>query len=56
MHKWVDQFAIEPKSLFTQNHGQNLEITIIIHYFTLISSIFFHVINGTFRVSISLII
>jgi hypothetical protein len=27
VHKWVDQFAIEPKSLFTQNHGQNLEIT-----------------------------
>jgi hypothetical protein len=31
MHKWVDQFAIEPKFLFTQNNGQILEITISLH-------------------------
>jgi hypothetical protein len=31
MHKWVDQFAIEPKSPFTQNHGQHLEITTGLH-------------------------
>jgi len=27
MHGWVDQFEIEPKSIFTQKIGQNLEIT-----------------------------
>jgi hypothetical protein len=26
MHGWVDQFAIESKSLFIQNNLQNLEI------------------------------
>jgi len=27
MHGWVDRFEIEPKSLFIQKNGQNLEIT-----------------------------
>jgi len=31
MHGWVDQFAIEPKSLFTEKNGQNLEITTSLH-------------------------
>jgi hypothetical protein len=31
VHKWVDQFATKPKSLFIQNNGQNLEITISLH-------------------------
>jgi len=31
MHKWVDQFAIEPKFLFTQNLGQFLKITTSLH-------------------------
>lgn len=31
MHGWVDRFAIEAKSLFIQNSGQILEITISLH-------------------------
>jgi hypothetical protein len=31
MHGWVDQFAIEPMSLFIQNNGQILEIITILH-------------------------
>jgi hypothetical protein len=27
MHGWVDQFEIEPKSLFIKKKGQILEIT-----------------------------
>jgi len=37
MHEWVDQFATQPKFLFTQNFGQILEITTTFYYFTLIS-------------------
>ncbi len=33
MHEWVDQFATQPKSLFTQNFGQNLEITSSLYWF-----------------------
>jgi hypothetical protein len=31
VHEWVDQFASQPKSLFTQNFGQILEITTSLH-------------------------
>jgi hypothetical protein len=31
MHKWVDQFATEPKSLFIQNIGQILKFTTSLH-------------------------
>jgi len=31
MHGWVDQFAIEPKSLCIQKNGQKLEITTSLH-------------------------
>jgi hypothetical protein len=31
MHGWVDQFAIESKTLSTQNSGQILEITTGLH-------------------------
>ncbi len=47
MHKWVDQFAKEPKSLFIQTSNQILEITTSLHWFP---PYFFHVLNGTSRV------
>jgi hypothetical protein len=31
MHKWVDQFSVEMKSLFIQKHGQIFEITTSLH-------------------------
>jgi len=31
MHEWVDQFATQPKSLFTQNCGQILKITTLVY-------------------------
>jgi hypothetical protein len=31
VHKWVDQFALEPMSLFIQNFGQILEIITSLH-------------------------
>jgi hypothetical protein len=31
VHKWVDQFAIDPNSLFTQNNDQKLEIITSLH-------------------------
>jgi len=31
VHEWVDQFTTQPKSLFIQNFGQNLEITTSLH-------------------------